>query len=119
MAAIAIAMVALTSMGLLAHFNSGAGPSSDGKIASALEARDGSQISIVNNGVTESDTITITGYYTGEYTTKLECTIDSFPIYCDGTPITIQGLPAGRHTLEISEYGNPSADSLSFKWIVS
>lgn len=118
-AAIAIAIVALTGMGLLAHLNSGAGSPSEGKIASALEARDGSQIPIVSNGVTESDTITITGYYTGEYTTKLECEIDSFPVYCNGTPITIHGLPAGRHTLEITEYGNPSASSLSFSWIVS
>ncbi|MCI0565471.1 MAG: hypothetical protein MN733_43960 [Nitrososphaera sp.] len=123
-AAVAGGIVALAAIGLLAHLSLGASVSGieiapTPELASAWVASDGYGISIDNGGVSKSDTITISDYFSGGYTTKLDCTIDSYPVYCDSSPFSIYGLPDGEHTIEMTETGTAGKAPLSFSWIIS
>jgi hypothetical protein len=69
-----------------------------------------------NEGVARSEQITLTGYSDSLYTTKMLCTIDMLPLYCDGSPITISGLPAGRHTFTIMDPGSGETIVRVFSW---
>jgi hypothetical protein len=60
---------------------------------------------VIENGdsVARSEQLTLTGYSDSPYSTKMLCTVDMLPVYCNGGPITIPGLPAGKHTITIME----------------
>lgn len=104
----------------LGSISSGTGSSNDiapPTALAALKAKGADGISIDMNGVSNSDSIIISEYYPDGYTTKLQCTVDSLPVYCDGSPFSITGLPDGRHTITIGTFGD--ATSHGFSWIVS
>jgi hypothetical protein len=65
---------------------------------------------VIKNGdsVAGSEQLTLTGYSDSPYSKKMLCTVDMLPLYCDGGPITIPGLPGGKHTITIME---PSSSS--------
>lgn len=67
-------------------------------------------------GVAKSDQITISGYSDGTYSTNLRCSIDTLPVYCDGSPIAVLGLPEGNHELHIVEVGSAEPVVHVFKW---
>lgn len=69
-----------------------------------------------NDGVARSEQITISGYSDSLYSTKMLCTIDMLPVYCDGSPIAISGLPAGKHTFTIMEPGSSETIARVFSW---
>jgi hypothetical protein len=75
---------------------------------------------VIKNGdsVARSEQLTLTGYSDTLYSTKMLCTVDMLPVYCDGGPITIPSLPAGKHTITIME---PSSDGETivrvFSWV--
>ena len=60
---------------------------------------------VIKNGdsVARSEQLTLTGYSDSPYSTKMLCTVDMLPLYCDGGPITVPSLPAGKHTITIME----------------
>jgi hypothetical protein len=60
---------------------------------------------VIKNGdsVARSEQLTLTGYSDSPYSKKMLCTVDMLPLYCDGGPITIPSLPAGKHTITIME----------------
>jgi hypothetical protein len=63
---------------------------------------------VIKNGdsVASSEQLTLTGYSDSLYSTKMLCTVDTLPVYCDGGPITIPSLPAGKHTITIMDPGS-------------
>ena len=69
-----------------------------------------------NDGVARSEQITLTGYADSPYSTKILCTIDMLPLYCDGSPIAISGLPAGKHTFTIMEPSSGETIIHIFSW---
>ena len=70
----------------------------------SFEARDAEgNVIHISNGVARSEQIIISGYSDIGYSTKLRCSIDTLPVYCDGSPITISGLPHGKHKFSIAE----------------
>jgi len=75
--------------------------------------------SVINtgDGIARSDQITLSGYSEDSYSTDLKCLIDTLPLYCDGSPITIPGLPDGDHAFSIvdSSYGDAPAFHV-FNW---
>ena len=89
-----------------------------GTLLDTIKAQDGDGLSIKNNSISKSATTTLLKYYPGGYSTRLECMIDSFPVYCDGGPISLYYLPAGKHTFVISELGNVQMRSASFSWVI-
>jgi hypothetical protein len=125
--AIVITAVGLASMVLLTHLdvgiigNSGGSNTSPsvGKLLGTVKAQDGNGISIENNGVSKSDTVTFSQYYSDSYTTGLRCTFDSFPVYCDGSPVTLSHIPVGKHTLLMSEAGNVGIGSVNYSWVIA
>jgi hypothetical protein len=89
-------------------------------LAPSFKAIDGggSEISI-SNGVARSEQISISGYSDSVYSTELQCWIDTLPVYCDGSPITIIGLPDGNHELRIVEAGGAGTEVNLFSWTTS
>jgi hypothetical protein len=73
---------------------------------------------IENNGVTESDEMTITGYSDSSYSTELRCSIDSLPVYCDGSPVMMSGFPPGKYTLTIEEPSSGKTMVWTFSWTI-
>jgi NAD(P)-dependent dehydrogenase (short-subunit alcohol dehydrogenase family) len=72
---------------------------------------------LINNaGIASSEQITLTGYSHSQYSTKMLCTIDMLPLYCDGSPIVISGLPAGKHTFTIMEPSGGETIVRVFSW---
>ena len=69
-----------------------------------------------NDGVARSEQITLTGYSDSVYSTKMLCTIDMLSLYCDGSPIAISGLPAGKHTFTIMEPSSGETIVRVFSW---
>ena len=69
-----------------------------------------------NDDVARSEQITLTGYSDSLYSTKMLCTIDILPLYCDGRPIAISGLPAGKHTFTIMEPSGGETIVRVFSW---
>ena len=132
--AVGVGIVVLTSILLLPYLNSLGGSSIFGRKSSTsdsaslmLEANaplalsfnaidgGGSEIGI-SNGVARSDQISISGYSDSVYSTELQCWIDTLPVYCDGSPITITGLPHGKHKFSIAETGNVETVVRVFNW---
>ena len=66
-------------------------------------ATDGNGVVIENNGLTESDEMTIAGYSDSSYSKELRCALDSLPAYCSGSPVTLSGLPPGEHVFTMVE----------------
>ena len=73
---------------------------------------------VIKNGdsVARSEQLTLTGYSDSLYSTKMLCTVDMLPVYCDGGPITIPGLPAGKHTITIMEPSSGETVVRVFSW---
>jgi hypothetical protein len=69
-----------------------------------------------NDSVARSDRITLTGYSDSLYSTRMLCTIDTLPVYCDGSPVAISGLPAGKHTFTIMEPSSGETIVRTFSW---
>jgi hypothetical protein len=70
----------------------------------------------ISNGVARSEQITISGYSDSRYSTKLHCSIDGLPVYCDGSPITISGLPHGDHRFSVVEPSSVETIIRVFSW---
>jgi hypothetical protein len=88
-------------------------------LAASATAKDGNGALIGDNGLTKSDEMTITGYSDSSYSTVLSCSIDSLPVYCSGSPVTVSGLPAGEHTFTIAEPSSHEITAQSFSWDIS
>jgi hypothetical protein len=126
--AVAIVIVMIAAIVLLTHPNNGADvrdSGSSGTIETAstsgllntMEVKAGGGKLISNGGVSESDTITFSGYYSGGYSTDLRCELNGSEIYCDGSDKTIPGLGEGTYTLEIFKSGS-AEKPLSFTWTI-
>lgn len=102
----AILGIVAASLPAVGHVNSG----NPGIKASAVAAEGPSQLSAKVSG---SSVITISDYHSGGYSSGLQCLVDLFSIYCDGSAVSIQGFPAGIHTFTVIEKGRPS--SLEFR----
>jgi hypothetical protein len=134
--AVGVGLLALTTIVLLPYVNSptdnifgGVGSSSttDSGGSGAIEARsaltpsfkvtdaNGNVIQI-SNGLAKPELITISGYTDSTYSTRLECSIDTLPVYCDGSPISLPGLPHGKHTFTISEPSNGETTVRVLSW---
>jgi hypothetical protein len=83
----------------------------------SFEAKDAEgNVIHISNGLGRSEQITISGYSDIGYSTKLRCSIDTLPVYCDGSPITISGLPHGKHKFSIAETGSAETVVCVFNW---
>jgi hypothetical protein len=69
-----------------------------------------------NDGIARSEQISIAGYSDSLHSTKMLCTIDMLSLYCDGSPITISGLPDGKHTFTIMEPSSGETIVRVFSW---
>jgi hypothetical protein len=85
-------------------------------LAASATAIDGKGTVIENNGLTKSDEMTIGGYSDSSYSTELRCSIDSLPLYCSGSPVTISGLPSGEHVFNLVESINDEITVQYFSW---
>jgi hypothetical protein len=88
-------------------------------LAASTTATDGKGKVIEDNGVTKSAKMTIAGYSDSKYDAGLQCSIDSLPAYCSGSPVTISGLPPGEHTFTIAEPSSGEITAKSFSWNIS
>lgn len=83
----------------------------------SFEARDAEgNVIHISNGVARSEQITISGYSDIRYSTKLRCSIDTLPVYCESSPITISGLPHGKHKFSIAETSSAEIVVRGFNW---
>ena len=83
----------------------------------SFEARDAEgNVIHISNGVARSEQITISGYSDIGYSTKLRFSIDTLPVYCDGSPIAISGLPHGKHKFSIAETSSAETVVRVFNW---
>ena len=132
--AVGLGAVALASISLLApmafysHVDSpgsiddtssrgDAGAVITGALAASATATDGNGVVIENNGLTESDEMTIAGYSDSDYSKELKCALDSLPAYCSGSnPVTLSGLPPGEHTFTVVEPHSDEITAPSFSW---
>jgi hypothetical protein len=87
-----------------------------GALAASATATDGNGVVIENNGLTESDEMTITGYSDSSYSKELKCALDSLPAYCSGSPVTFSGLPPGEHVFTMVESINDQITVQYFGW---
>jgi hypothetical protein len=74
---------------------------------------------IEDKGLTKSGEMTITNYSDNSYSTELRCSIDSLPAYCNGSPVTILGLPPGKHTFIMAKSVDDETTAHSFSWEIS
>jgi len=88
-------------------------------LAASATATDGKGTVIEANGLTKSADMTITGYTDSGYSTELRCLIDSQPMYCSGSPVTLSGLPSGEHVFTIIEPVRDEKMIQSFGWEIS
>jgi hypothetical protein len=88
-------------------------------LAASARAMDGNGAVIDNNGSTKSGEMIITGYSDSSYSTELRCSIDSLPAYCSGSPVTISGLPPGKHTFTMAKSVDDETTAHSFSWNIS
>ena len=134
--AVGLGALALTSVTLLApaafygHVDSPGGIDDSGgrgdgaaviptALAASATATDGKGKAIGDNGLTKSADMTIRGYSPSSYSTKLSCSIDSLPMYCSGSPVTISGLPLGEHVFTIVQAFRDEITVQSFSWEIS
>jgi hypothetical protein len=134
----AVAAVALTSVtlpapvafyghvdsrGSIDDSGSGGGDGASAVIPAALAASatatDGKGTVIEPNGLTKSGEMVMTGYSDRIYSTELRCSIDSLPVHCSGSPVTLSGLPPGEHELTIAEPMHDGLTVKSFSWKIS
>ena len=87
-----------------------------GVLAASATATDGNGVVIENNGLTESDEMTIAGYSDSSYSKELRCALDSLPAYCSGSPVTFSGLPPGEHVFTTVESINDQITVQYFGW---
>src|SRR5688572_683700 len=87
-----------------------------GALAASAIATDGNGVVIENNGLTESDEMTIAGYSDSSYSKELRCALDSLPAYCSGSPVTFSGLPPGEHVFTTVESINDQITVQYFGW---
>src|SRR5215207_2359282 len=85
-------------------------------LAASATAIDGDGAVIEHNGLTKSGEMTISGYSDSRYSTKLHCSIDTLPVYCDGSPITIAGLPSDEHRFSVVEPSSAEPIVHVFSW---
>jgi hypothetical protein len=129
--------VALTSVTLLApvafygHVDSRGGIDDSGSsrgdgpavipaaLADSATATDGKGTVIEANGLTKSGEMTMTGYSGSSYSAELRCSIDSLPVHCSGSPLTLSGLPPGDHVLTMTEPLHDKITVKSFSWVIS
>jgi hypothetical protein len=73
---------------------------------------------VIENGdsVARTEQLTLRGYSDSPYSTKMLCTVDILPMYCDGGPITIPPLPGGKHTITIMEPSSGETIVRVFSW---
>jgi len=88
-------------------------------LAASATATDGKGTVIEANGLTKSADMTITGYSDSRFSTELRCLIDSEPMYCSGSPVTLSGLPPGEHVFTIIEPVRDEKMIQSFGWEIS
>src|SRR5215204_6675350 len=88
-------------------------------LAASATATDGKGTVIEANGLTKSADMTIAGYSDGSYSTELHCAIDSLPLYCSGSPVTLSGLPSGEHLFNVVESVNDEITVQYFSWEIS
>ena len=130
--AVALGSVALISINLLtpvAFYETGSSSIDDSThgvapipddMEGSATATDSNGVVIEDNGLTKSAQITIKGYSdSSSYSTILSCLIDSFPAYCNGSPVTFSGLPPGEHVFVVVNSLNDEATAQSFNWVVS
>lgn len=89
-----------------------------GALAASATATDGNGVVIENNGLTESDEMTIAGYSDSSYSKELRCALDSLPAYCSGSPVTFSGLPPGEHVFTTVESINDQITVQYFGWSI-
>src|SRR5215217_9060716 len=85
-------------------------------LAASATATDGKGKVIEPNGLTKSGEMTMTGYSGSSYSTELRCSIDSLPMHCSGSPVTLSGLPPGEHVLTMTEPVRDKITVQSFSW---
>jgi len=85
-------------------------------LAASATATDGKGTVIEANGLTKSGEMTMTGYSGSSYSTELRCSIDSLPMHCSGSPVTLSGLPPGEHVLTMTEPVRDKITVQSFSW---
>jgi hypothetical protein len=85
-------------------------------LAASVTATDGNGVVIEDKGLTKSGEMTITDYSDNSYSTELICSIDSLPAYCSGSPVTISGLPPGKHTFTMAKSVDDETTAHSFSW---
>jgi hypothetical protein len=88
-------------------------------LAASATATDGKGTVIEPNGLTKSGEMVMTGYSGSSYSTELRCSIDSLPVHCSGSPVTLAGLPPGEHELTIAEPMHDGLTVKSFSWVIS
>jgi hypothetical protein len=88
-------------------------------LAASAAVTDGKGTVIEPNGVTKSGEMTMTGYSDRIYSAELRCSIDSLPVHCSGSPLTLAGLPPGEHELTITEPMHDKITVKSFSWVIS
>jgi hypothetical protein len=88
-------------------------------MASFITAKDGNGAAIEDNGLTKSAQAVIEGYADSSYSTALRCSINSFPTYCNGSPVALSGLPPGQHVFTVVERLNDEITAQSFNWEIS
>ncbi|HJY09543.1 MAG TPA: hypothetical protein VJ250_01240 [Nitrososphaeraceae archaeon] len=129
--AVAVGSVALISINLLtpvAFYETGSSSIDDSThgvapipddMEGSATATDSDGVVIEDNGLTKSAQITIRGYSDSSYSTILSCSIDSFPAYCNGSPVTFSGLPPGEHVFVVVNSLNDEVTAQSFSWVIS
>jgi hypothetical protein len=88
-------------------------------LAASAKAIDGKGTVIEPNGLTKSGEMVMTGYSDSSYSAELRCSIDSLPMHCSGSPVTLSGLPPGEHVLTITEPVHDEITVKSFSWVIS
>jgi hypothetical protein len=107
--------------------DSGSGGGGDGPasaviptaLADSAAVTDGKGTVIEPNGLSKSGEMVMTGYSGSSYSTELRCSIDSLPVHCSGSPVTLSGLPPGEHELTIAEPMHDGLTVKSFSWEIS
>src|SRR5215210_8072749 len=88
-------------------------------LAASAAAIDGKGKVIEPNGLTKSGEMVMTGYSDSSYSAELRCSIDSLPMHCSGSPLTLSGLPPGEHVFTIAEPMHDKITVKSFSWVIS
>lgn len=88
-------------------------------LAASAAVTDGKGTVIEPYGLTKSGEMVMTGYSDSSYSAELRCSIDSLPMHCSGSPLTLSGLPPGEHELTITEPVHDKITVKSFSWVIS